>query len=89
LHTEMYTPARLEKGDSIYFDSQMGHAYIAVGDRPCRILSICAPSESVPHDPHGNIAEPVPRGKAAPQIVDGSKPAKHTGQRGRTKSAKG
>jgi transcriptional regulator with XRE-family HTH domain len=42
LHTEMYTPARLEKGDSVYFDSGMGHAYIAVGDKPCRILSICA-----------------------------------------------
>jgi transcriptional regulator with XRE-family HTH domain len=88
LHTEMYTPARLEKGDSIYFDSQMGHAYIAVGDRPCRILSICAPSESVPNDPHGIIAEPVLRGKTAPQIGDGSKPAKHTKHRGRTKSAK-
>ena len=42
LHTEMYMPARLEKGDSAYFDSGMGHAYIAVGDKPCRILSICA-----------------------------------------------
>ena len=45
LHTEMYTPARLEKGDSVYFDSGMGHAYIAVGDEPCRILSICATAE--------------------------------------------
>jgi len=45
LHTEMYTPARLEKGDSVYFDSGMGHAYIAVGDEPCRILSICAGRE--------------------------------------------
>ena len=50
LHTELYTPARLEKGDSVYFDSQMGHAYIAVGDTPCRILSVCATSE-------GNIAQ--------------------------------
>lgn len=45
LHTEMYTPARLEKGDSVYFDSGMGHAYIAVGTGPCRILSICASAE--------------------------------------------
>jgi transcriptional regulator with XRE-family HTH domain len=45
LHTELYTPARLEKGDSVYFDSGMGHAYIAVGDAPCRILSICATAE--------------------------------------------
>jgi transcriptional regulator with XRE-family HTH domain len=45
LHTEMYTPARLESGDSVYFDSGMRHAYIAVGDAPCRILSICTTSE--------------------------------------------
>jgi len=45
LYTEMYTPARLEKGDSVYFDSGMGHAYIAVGDAPCRILSICTTPE--------------------------------------------
>ena len=47
LHFELYTPARLEVGDSVYFDSEMKHAYIAVGDEPCRILSICATD-----DPH-------------------------------------
>ncbi len=46
LHTDMYTPARLEAGDSVYFDSSMGHAYIAVGDEPCRILSVCTTSEA-------------------------------------------
>jgi transcriptional regulator with XRE-family HTH domain len=45
-HTEIYAPARLEKGDSLYFDSGMGHAYVAVGSRPCRILSICTTSEA-------------------------------------------
>jgi transcriptional regulator with XRE-family HTH domain len=45
LHIELYTPLRLEKGDSVYFDSGMAHAYIAVGDKPCRILSICATSD--------------------------------------------
>ena len=45
LHTEAYTPVRLERGDSVYFDSSMGHAYVAVGDEPCRILSVCATSE--------------------------------------------
>jgi transcriptional regulator with XRE-family HTH domain len=42
LHTEMYTPAVLEVGDSVYFDSGMRHAYIAASDLPCRIMSICA-----------------------------------------------
>ena len=42
LHTDLYAPARLEVGDSIYFDSGMAHAYIAIGSGPCRILSICS-----------------------------------------------
>lgn len=42
LHTEHYAPMRLEAGDSMYFDSEMGHAYIAVGTQPCRTLCICA-----------------------------------------------
>lgn len=46
LHTEVYTPVRLEKGDSVYFDSGMPHAYIAVGDKPCRVLSMCATPEA-------------------------------------------
>ncbi|HEX4199402.1 MAG TPA: XRE family transcriptional regulator [Caulobacteraceae bacterium] len=46
LHTELYAPVRLEAGDSIYFDSGMGHAYIDVGPTPCRILTICSGEES-------------------------------------------
>jgi transcriptional regulator with XRE-family HTH domain len=45
LHTALYTPIRLEVGDSVYFDSGMKHAYVSVGDGPCRILSMCATSE--------------------------------------------
>lgn len=44
-HCDLYAPVRLEKGDSVYFDSGMGHAYVAVADDPCRILSICSASE--------------------------------------------
>jgi transcriptional regulator with XRE-family HTH domain len=46
LHTDLYAPVRLEAGDSIYFDSGMGHAYIDVGDVPCRVLTICSGEES-------------------------------------------
>lgn len=46
LHTDLYAPVRLEAGDSIYFDSSMGHAYIAAGAGPCRVLSVCSASES-------------------------------------------
>jgi transcriptional regulator with XRE-family HTH domain len=62
LHTDLYTPARLKAGDSIYFDSGMAHAYVAVGDVPCRVLSICTGPEAqllaasgalAPHDEGG------------------------------------
>lgn len=46
LHTDMYAPVRLKTGDSIYFDSGMGHAYLKVGDERCRVLSICTGAES-------------------------------------------
>lgn len=42
LHTELYAPVRLEQGDSIYFDSGMGHAYIAASPGVCKVLSVCS-----------------------------------------------
>ena len=41
LYTEFYSTIRLRAGDSVYFDSSMGHAYLAVGAPPSRVLSIC------------------------------------------------
>jgi mannose-6-phosphate isomerase-like protein (cupin superfamily) len=46
LHTDLYLPVHLQKGDSMYFDSNMGHGCVAVGRGPCRILSICIAPES-------------------------------------------
>lgn len=46
LYSDMYLPVNLKKGDTFYFDSNMGHAYVAVGAKPCRILSICVAPES-------------------------------------------
>lgn len=45
-YSDTYTPAYLKVGDSIYFDSGMGHAYVAVGDEPCRILSMFSTSDA-------------------------------------------
>lgn len=45
LHTDTYATAYLKQGDSIYFDSTMGHAYVSAGEQPCRLLLICAPGE--------------------------------------------
>ena len=44
-HSDLYKPARLEKGDSIYFDANMGHAYVAALSTPCRVLSVCSASD--------------------------------------------
>jgi len=46
LYTSIYAPVRLKPGDSIYFDSGMGHAYIAAGEGPCRVLSLCSAPET-------------------------------------------
>lgn len=43
LHTTTYAPVHLKAGESIYFDSEMGHGYVATGDLPCRIMMICIP----------------------------------------------
>jgi len=45
-HSELYAQLILHKGDSLYFDSGMGHAYLAGEAGPCRVLSICSGPES-------------------------------------------
>jgi transcriptional regulator with XRE-family HTH domain len=46
LYTSHYAPVRLKVGDSIYFDSGMGHAYVAASDGRCRVLSLCSAPET-------------------------------------------
>lgn len=41
LFTQHYTPVELNKGDSAYYDSTMGHAVVAVGDADATILWTC------------------------------------------------
>jgi transcriptional regulator with XRE-family HTH domain len=40
LHSEQYVPTLLETGDSMYFDSNMPHAYVAADDNGAEILSL-------------------------------------------------
>jgi uncharacterized cupin superfamily protein len=42
LHSELYEPSQLKKGDSAYFDSTMKHAYVAAGNAPARLLVMCS-----------------------------------------------
>jgi len=55
-HTSLYAPVRLKVGDSIYFDSGMGHAYIAASEGICRVLSVCSAPQMQP--PAGLAARP-------------------------------
>ena len=41
LYTEFYEPLQLTSGDSIYFDSDMGHALVSVSDEDAIVLSVC------------------------------------------------
>lgn len=38
-YSDLYAPTRLNVGDSIYFDAEMGHAWLAVSEGECVILS--------------------------------------------------
>lgn len=41
LYSEFYEPLHLEQGDSIYFDSDMGHALVSVSEEDAVVLSVC------------------------------------------------
>jgi quercetin dioxygenase-like cupin family protein len=45
IHTEFYEPIELATGDSLYFDSMMGHAFIRVGDEPAFIINVISAGE--------------------------------------------
>lgn len=41
VHTEFYSPVTLQEGDSIYFDSKMGHAVLSVGQKDADVIWVC------------------------------------------------
>jgi transcriptional regulator with XRE-family HTH domain len=72
-HSHLYTPLRLDTGESVFFDSGMPHAYVAVSDGPCRVLTICSSTEaqlfdaidrSRPARPEQEAGRPRPPGAA-------------------------
>ena len=54
LHTDVYAPLVMKTGDSVYIDSGMGHAMVALDDAQARVLSVYAgtgaPFGSAPAD---------------------------------------
>ncbi len=47
MYTEYYEPLPLESGDSIYFDSAMGHALVSVSEEDAVVLSVCTRGDTV------------------------------------------
>lgn len=66
LHTDVYEPLRLKAGESIYFESMMGHAYLSIGPEPARILCICTCELQAIT---AKTAEPEPAGEALVPVV--------------------
>ena len=57
MHTEFYDPIVLEAGESVYIDSNMGHAYIAAeGCDEALLLGVCS---SADEQPDGIAADPA------------------------------
>lgn len=46
IHTEFYDPLVLETGESLYIDSNMGHAYVAAeGCDEARVIGVCSSAD--------------------------------------------
>lgn len=86
LHTELYAPTRLETGDSIYFDSGMGHLYVAAAPGTCKILAICSASEAQLLEAIVGRGAPSP---PKPPRAASARPAKPVKRRGRAVSRQG
>lgn len=77
IHTEHYAPAILQRGESMYFDSDMAHAYVAVGKGPCRVLSICsAPQSALEEATRAHVGLAAASESATPQKDRKSKTTK-------------
>lgn len=50
VHTEIYAPLRLTAGESVFFDSGVGHAYVNAGEGPAKILCIGSDVDAVVGD---------------------------------------
>jgi len=83
LYSSLYLPVNLKQGDSIYFDSTMGHAYVAVGTATCRILSVCVAPEPGLLKVLESKSAPVknPKTSQALPTTPGKRPVSHKGAR--------
>lgn len=66
VHTEFYDPVTLKAGESIYIDSNMGHAYVATDDcDEALVLGICSSDDEALMSSLIHMHESVPGHSAA------------------------
>jgi transcriptional regulator with XRE-family HTH domain len=51
VHTEIYAPLRLSAGESVFFDSGVGHAYVNVGESNAKVLCIGSDVDDLAEEP--------------------------------------
>jgi len=73
VHTEFYDPVVLKSGESIYVDSNMGHAYVASGCDEAKVLGICSSADDSLIESlmslHGEPGSPMRRVEGAPVLA--------------------
>ncbi|MEP6483321.1 MAG: XRE family transcriptional regulator [Rudaea sp.] len=73
VHTEFYDPVVLRTGESIYIDSNMGHAYVAEKCDEAVVLAVCSSAEDglleSLYSLHGEIEEPARSTKPAGPVA--------------------
>lgn len=87
VHTEFYDPIVLDAGESLYIDSNMGHAYVAAeGCDEAIVIGVCSSAEEedlmeslmeLHGDDQVRVAPPADAGRA-PQIIKTKPRAKKT-----------
>jgi transcriptional regulator with XRE-family HTH domain len=78
VHTEFYDPVELGAGESIYIDSNMGHAYVAAkGCKEALVLAVCSSAdESLLESLYSLHGEGETRGPASPKSPASKRPAR-------------
>ena len=76
VHTEFYDPVVLKSGESIYVDSNMGHAYVAEGCDEATVLGICSSADESLMESLMSLHGEASAKTAAPPAKKGVRPSK-------------